>query len=193
MTSKQRLSILLDRWPKACRAQGWDKNDRPLRLRVISQALGRQISSLNDLNNTTDIDALYAHLGLLTDNVALTVETLPAEPMTVAAGRGRSVTKPATPGERRRILWKIRDYAAPLGGEPYIRQIVKCNPGLVQDWTTLDDLSTRSLHQLMTTLARCAGRKLKTLGNQSYTSEETFPDQVEFQPTPEQELVAGPF
>ena len=69
MTSPQRMSILLDRWPRACRAQHWNPNDRPLRLRVISQAVGRWIKSMNDLNNTTDIDAVYAHLGMLADNV----------------------------------------------------------------------------------------------------------------------------
>jgi hypothetical protein len=193
MTTKQRMSILVDRWPAACRAQGWDRNDRSLRLRVISQAIGRWVKTMNDLNNTSDIDAVYAHLGLLCDNVGLTQETLPAAPITVAAGRGQSVTKPATAGERRRILWKIREYAAPLGGDPYIRQIVKCNPGLVQGWTTLDDLSTKQLHQLMTTLARCASHKLKDLSDKSYTSEETFPDQVAFQQAPEPELVSGPF
>lgn len=200
MTPGQRYSILIDsartghvsRWTIACRAQGWDKNDRDLRLRVISQAVGRWVKSMTELNNTSDIDAVYAHLGMLSDNVALTQETLPAENMTVAAGRG-TVTKAATAGERRRILYKINEYAAPLGGEPYIRKIVKCNPGLVQDWSTLDDLSTKSLHQLMTTMARCANRKLKTLSDQSYTSEETFPDQVEFKESPEPELVSGPF
>ena len=49
---------------------------------------------MSELNNTTDIDKVYAHLGLLTGNVALTAETLPAEQMTVAAGRGRQITKP---------------------------------------------------------------------------------------------------
>jgi hypothetical protein len=176
------MSILVDRWPRACRAQGWDRNDRPLRLRVISQAIGRWIKSMNDLNNTTDIDAVYAHLGLLSDNVALTRETLPAEPMTVAAGRGPTITKPATAGERRRILYLIRQHAAPLGGEPYIRQIVRCNLGLAQAWSTLDDLSTQQLHQLMTTLARCSNRKQKHLSDQSYLSE-----------APEPELVSGPF
>ena len=170
MTPGQRYSILIDsartghvsRWTKVCRAQGWNRNDRDLRLRVISHAVGRWVKSMTELNNTSDIDAVYAHLGMLSDNVALTQETLPAENMTVAAGRG-TVTKAATAGERRRIIWKINDYAAPLGGEPYIRAIVKCNPGLVQGWSTFDDLSTKSLHQLMTTLARCANRKFKDL------------------------------
>jgi len=192
MTSKQRLSILLHRWPKAAAKQHWNPQDRDLRLKVISQAVGRPIQSMNELDNAADIDAVYAHLGLLSDNLALTVETLPAEPMTVAAGRGR-ITKPATPGERRRIIWKINEYAAPLGGETYIRAIVKCNPGLVQGWSTLDDLSTKSLHQLMTTLARCCNRKQKHLSDQSYLSEESLPDQVQFQPAPEAELVSGPF
>jgi hypothetical protein len=192
MTTPQRMSILLDRWPRACRAQHWDPHDRDLRLRVLSQAVGRPITSMNSLDNTVDIDAVYAHLGLLCDNVALTQETLPAADMTVSAGP-RNVTKPATAGERRRILYLIRQHAAPLGGDPYIRQILKCNPGLVQNWSSLDDLSTKSLHRLMTTLARCHNHKIKDLSAQSYLSEETFPDQVEFNAAPEPELVSGPF
>jgi hypothetical protein len=193
------MSILLTRWPRACQVQGWNKNDRVLRLQVISQAIGRWVKSMNELNSTTDIDAVYAHLGMLSDNLSLTKETLPADSITVAAGRGRAVTKPATAGERRRILWKIRQYAEPLGGDRYIRQIVRCNPGLAQDWSTLEDLSTKSLHQLMTTLSRCASRKRRSHPNptdpsdQSYLSEETFPDQVEFAPDPETELVDTPF
>jgi hypothetical protein len=147
---------------------------------------------MTELNSTTDIDAVYAHLGLLSDNVALTAETLPAPHMTVSAGKAK-ITKAATAGERRRILWNIRHYAEPLGGEPYIRQLVQCNPGLVQDWSILEDISTPKLHQLMTTLARCANHKQKALEAQSLTSEEAFPDQVEFAPEPEPEYVAGPF
>ena len=201
MTPAQRYSILIDcarighvsRWTLACRAQGRNRNDRELRLRTISQAVGRWISSMTELNSTTDIDAVYAHLGMLADNVALTAETLPAENMTVAAGRGHQITKAATAGGRRRILWNIRQYAAPLGGDPYIRQLVKCNSRLVQDWSTLEDISTPKLHQLMTTLARCQSRKLKARAEQSLASEEAFPDQVEFAPEPDNQLVEQPF
>lgn len=190
MTTKQRMSILLDRWPSACRAQRWNPQDRALRLQVISHAVNRRITTMNDLDNGPDIDAVYAHLGMLADNLALTKETLPAEPVTVSAGR-RTITKPATAGERRRILWLIRQHAAPLGGEPYIHSIVADNPHIVSGWTSLDDLTTQQLHQLMTTLAARHSAKRRSAKNASLTSEGSFPDQVAFQPDPE--FVAGPF
>jgi hypothetical protein len=191
------MSILLTRWPRACRAQGWDKSDRDLRLRVISQAIGRWVKSMNDLNSTTDVDALYAHLGLLSDNLSLTQETLPVETMTVSAGRGH-ITKPATAGERRRILWLIRTHAEKLGGEPYIRAIAKCTSGLAQDWSTLEDLSTKSLHQLMTTLARCKSHKLRPPSAPSSPSDPSHPSDLSYPSdqsaeTPAAELVSGPF
>ena len=75
MTTKQRIALMAQWWPEACRAQGWRVNDRALRLRVLSDAVGRPITSANQLNTKADVDSVIAHLGMLKDNVALTIET----------------------------------------------------------------------------------------------------------------------
>jgi hypothetical protein len=135
MTTKQRMSILVDRWPAACRAQGWNKSDRELRLSVISSAVGRPVNSLNDLDNSRDIDAVYAALGRLTDNVGRTVEVDNDEP-----------------GYRRRILWLVRKHGHELGGEPYILALARDRFHLTAGLRTIEDLSTEQLDQLMITL-----------------------------------------
>jgi hypothetical protein len=86
-------------WPRACRCQGWETKDRARRLRVLSQAVGRPISSANDLDATADYDAVKAHLGMLADNLAAAVET--DHPELGQARRLRSV-----------ILGKVRELGA---------------------------------------------------------------------------------
>lgn len=171
MTPKQRLSLLLDRWPAACHAQGWDKNDRPLRLRIISQAIGRWVKSMNELNATTDIDKLYAHLGMLVSDVQLTVETDHPEF-----------------GEIRRQKHLVLHLALQLG-RPYADSIMRDKFGHAR----LDDLTLPQLTQLRDTLNARRFSKARAAKNASLTSEEQFPDQVVFDPSPEPELVSGPF
>jgi hypothetical protein len=153
MTTKQRMSILLDRWPRACRAQGWDHKRRDLRLQVISDAVGREITSMNDLDNSADIDKVYAHLGHLADQVTGTIETLPADTIEVSAGRDAKVEQQDSPGYRRRITWLIKKHGQPLGGIPYILTVARHKFHLTAGLSTIDDLTTAQLHQLMITLA----------------------------------------
>lgn len=75
MTEAQRIHLMAELWPRACKAQGWRAGDRNLRLRVLGEAVGRPLASASDLNSTTDFDAVKAHLGMLCDNIAATVET----------------------------------------------------------------------------------------------------------------------
>ena len=178
MTSKQRLAILADWWPRACEVQGWRKEDRPQRLAIISEAVGRPVSSLNDLDNSADIDRVKAHLGGLAENIAAIAELSPAG---------------ADQGARRRYLWLIRQHGRALGGDPYIRQLARDRFHIITGLAALDDLSTEQLRQLMMTLNARRHSKHRAAQNDSLTSEETFPDQVEFQPVAESEFVAGPF
>lgn len=75
MTGPQRITLMADWWPKACRAQGWKSSDRALRLRVLSEAVKRPLASAGELNTREDIDAVKAHLGMLANNVDATIET----------------------------------------------------------------------------------------------------------------------
>jgi hypothetical protein len=157
MTAKQRMSILLDRWPAACRAQGWNPQNRDLRLYVISQALGRQVRSMNELDNANDVDRVFAHLGMLADNVARTIETLPAPTVNFSAGldsagQPKHVRKPDTDGERRRLMWLILKHSTPLGGVSYALSLARDKFGITEGLTTLDDLDGEQLQQLMMTL-----------------------------------------
>ena len=183
MTSKQRIAILADWWPRACEVQGWRKDDRPKRLEVVSEAVGRQITSFNDLDNAVDIDKVKAHLGMLAEDLDATAELTPSG---------------ADYGYRRRVYWLIRKHARPLGGEPYILQLARDRFHLAAGFRTIEDLTTQQLHQLMMTLnARSHSKRrradLQIRSNASLTSDETFPDQVEFAPVPEPEFVSGPF
>lgn len=70
MTPNQRITLMADWWPKACAAQGWNKNDRAKRLEVLSQAVGRPLLSANQLHKKEDIDHVKEHLMKLADNLA---------------------------------------------------------------------------------------------------------------------------
>ena len=171
MTSKQRMSILLVRWPAAARAQGWDKNDRLKRLQVCSQAIGRWVKSMNELDNSRDIDAVYAHLGMLAQNVQATIETDHPEL-----------------GDARRQKFLVLKFAQAMGW-PYYNKIMRDKFG----HTRIDDLTLEQLAQLRDTLNARQHSKTRTAKNASLTSEETFPDQVAFDPETEAQLVNEPF
>jgi hypothetical protein len=176
MTTSQRMSILLHRWPEACRVQGWNKSDRDLRLQVISDAVGRPITTMNDLDNSADIDKVYAHLGKLADQVKATVETLPRPAVTVSAGTN-TVEQPDTEGLRRRYKWLINyKHGHALGGIPYVLKLARDKFHLTEGLDTIDDLSTEQLHQLLITLAARKSRRSRAPA-----------------PVPEPELANQPF
>ena len=131
MTSNQRISILAQRWPAACHTQGWDPKDRAKRIEVISHAVGRHVSSLNDLDNADDIDRVFAHLGMLADSLAATVE----------------VVHPET-GKIRRLRWQIGQLSNQLG-RIYALNIMRDRFGRSQ----VEDLTLEQLVQFRNTLA----------------------------------------
>lgn len=75
MTTAQRIKLMSDWWPKAARAQGWNPADRAQRMQALSAAVRRPLASASELNNTTDIDAVKAHLGMLCDHLPAAIET----------------------------------------------------------------------------------------------------------------------
>lgn len=62
MTKRQRITLMADLWPGACRVNGWKVSDRAKRIEILSQILGRNIESANEINNSTDFDAVIAGL-----------------------------------------------------------------------------------------------------------------------------------
>lgn len=92
MTPQQRITIMADWWPAACRAQGWKSADRALRMRVLSVAvsfppgtfatildalavinsdepLKRPLASANELDSRGDVDRVKALLLFLAGNL----------------------------------------------------------------------------------------------------------------------------
>lgn len=74
MTAPQRIHLMAELWPRACQAQQWDRNDRALRLQILSAAVGRPLQSANDLDRTGDFDAVKRHLLTLADNIKAAAE-----------------------------------------------------------------------------------------------------------------------
>ena len=135
MTSPQRTALMSRWWPAACRTQGWDRNDRELRLRVLSEAVNRPLTSASELDTKRDIDAVIAHLGRLAEDVGKTIEH----------------GNPA-PGQRRRYLWLIRRAAETLGGDAYLLALARDRFHITVGLNCIEDLDTTRLWQLMITL-----------------------------------------
>lgn len=74
MTRKQRIHLMRDLWPGACRWQGWPPNDRARRLAEIGRALGRPVASSNEVRTNDDFDRVKKHLLTLALDVAAAAE-----------------------------------------------------------------------------------------------------------------------
>ncbi|SPE59998.1 hypothetical protein SBV1_3630010 [Verrucomicrobia bacterium] len=147
MTPTQRTALMGHWWPEACAAQGWDCHDRELRLRVLSDAVGRPLESASELDSGPDIDLVLRHFALLKDQV---------------------LTETADAGSRRRLNFRIQQLSAELGelngkqGSPLGYALA-----LTMDaWDTrdFDSLSLHQLEQLRNTLTdrlRAKRRALK--------------------------------
>lgn len=139
MTDSQRMKIVRDLWPAACRAQGWKVSDRERRLRTISDAVHRPVTSMLDLDNGGDIDAVFAHLRTLADNIDGAIESDHPEI-----------------GDKRRLFKAIDDLQSQLG-YPYYRKIVLDRFG----HDDLERLSVRELTQLRYTLTARTRAKMR--------------------------------
>ncbi len=139
MTGAQRVKLMSSWWPDACEAQGWNPQDREKRMEVLSQAVGRFLKSANDLNNTSDIDAVKAYLGMLCGSIKATVETDHAE-----IGKARQYRWVI----RKEILPCLRLYLDDVNG--YMREVFHHRA----DWSdSLERLSPPQVHQALMTLS----------------------------------------
>jgi hypothetical protein len=121
---------------------------------------------MSDLDNAADIDQVKAYLKYLTDDLA-----------------GAYETGNPDPGERRRYLWLIRRHGRAFSphGE-YVLALARDKYHLAEGFSIIEDLSTEQLRQLMMTLWSRLVAKRRASKDAGLTSEEQFPDQVEFQP-----------
>lgn len=65
MTKFQRIFLMGTLWPDACGFQGWNSEDRELRLEVLSAAVKRPLASASDLGALADFDQVRQHLEAL--------------------------------------------------------------------------------------------------------------------------------
>jgi len=183
MTDNQRINLMANLWPKACRAQGWNSGDRAKRMEVLSAAVGRPLASASQLNNTTDYDAVKRHLGFLADNLAATVETIKPE-------QGRARRLRATIREQLRCLnvYLTNDAerlltSSPTKADKYLAEIIRdkfkhasrAQPLTLDDLTDESDIGTTragvtypkpsQLEQVMMALARAIQAKRKAAGD----------------------------
>lgn len=101
-----------------------------MRLRVVSEAIGRPVSSVNEVDQTKEFDALKARL------------------MTLAGFlQGAIEDGDSAPGERRRILFVIRQQLRPP--RAYLRTILRERFGTDNE----EDLPLSELRQLLYTLS----------------------------------------
>jgi hypothetical protein len=161
MTTDQRTKLMAYWWPDAARAQGWDKNDRAKRLEVLSQAIGRPLLSAADLNTTTDIDAVKAHLLALSQpaniNAQVDIANMP----------------------RTRLIKSIEQYIDSRPGygfhSNYIKAIARNMYGTA-DWQSLPE---PQLTNLRNTIANRARAKKKAVSISSPSNEEEKMDMAE--------------
>lgn|GEM_PF-3797966 len=102
MTDKQQKWFNTRLWPDYCRARGWKTGDRELKLRVVSQIIGREITTTADVGWGKEFDALKTELQLLKD------QTNFAGAMQIVSG-----TAVATE-QRKRWIHKLTEFDAPL-------------------------------------------------------------------------------
>jgi len=69
MTRNQRIHLMRDLWPAACRAQGWAPNDRVRRIALCGLALGRKLTTTSEINSTDEFDRVKAHLLLAAERI----------------------------------------------------------------------------------------------------------------------------
>jgi hypothetical protein len=163
LLTKPQLSRFWRDWSRVIKYQDWSHDQAETERKALLQRAGFQ--SLTHVDRSAGFDRLLSELGRLLDNVKRTAELGNPEP-----------------GERRRYLHLIREHAAQLGGEPYVLALARDRFHVTTGLNTIQDLSTQDLYQLMMTLAARASSARRARENQSLTSEETFPDQVAFEP-----------
>jgi hypothetical protein len=153
MNPSQRSALMGYWWPGACTAMLWDSTDRALRLRVLSQAVGRPLTSASDLKSQTDWDHVKSHLLALSQPANVNDQV-------------RIANQPRT-----RLLYAIRNSGF---ARLYIMSICEDRFGLgrstaEEPW---ENLSLVQLEQLRNTLThRARAKQKKAMSISSPTNE----------------------
>lgn len=183
LLTKPQLSRFWRTWSRIIASRGWSPAEAEAQRKALLARAG--FSSLTLVDRTAGFDRLLAELAVLQDDLSRAHEASPAPTLSLPAGHGTQV-QPDNPGTRRRLLYLIRRHASALGGHAYLRALVRDRFGRDLDagMSGLDDLPTPDLHQLLITLAARHASHLQAGRNASLTSEESYPDQVDFPADP---------
>jgi len=180
MTTAQRFHLIIDvpknnhvcLWTQACRAMGWDKDDRELRVRVFSEALGRSIRSSSEIDHLKDFDAVKKHLLALVQPANLNAQVRVAVmPRTRLLTRIAELADPALVAHivRQRFTFAVwlRTTHPDLAGRTISQKSKRPAPAWVvaefrdaeAHAATLEDLNETELEQLRNTLVREANHR----------------------------------
>jgi hypothetical protein len=134
INAAQRMKLMIELWPKACRAMGWKQSDRELRLATLSEAVGRQLVSANEIGAHDEFSRVVDHLGKLAGEL----------PAAIRDGRDELT-------ERDRLIFVIDEQRKQLAlylpegssAEAYIQQVIrdKFNRGRRTERRQVEDLS----------------------------------------------------
>jgi len=112
MTTGQRIHLMADLWPAACREQGWNTEDRDLRLKVLSEALRRPLTSANEVGGNDEFDLVKSHLKTLANSLNGAMESIDPN-----IGRARRL--------RKKIIELVRCLNLYADGEGFAREIIR--------------------------------------------------------------------
>jgi hypothetical protein len=115
MTDRQQRWFNTALWPNACRAQHWSPSDRPHKLYVIGEILGRAITTTKDIGWGEEFDKVKSELELLANPDSFDTAMLAADEH--AGERKRiefSINRDFPPEYWQRITWdrwRVQDLA----------------------------------------------------------------------------------
>lgn len=151
-------------WSNACAAQGWERKDDEHRHGVHAAALGRDKSHKAFTNR--EFDRVKAKLEQLANPDSVTAqmgvdayENADASPRAMPGTHYGDLPEADDPGERCRLIWRIRDFARELGGDPYVLRVCK-NMFHTARWEEIPISSLAILRDAMSQRVR-EHRKLK--------------------------------
>lgn len=160
ITKSQRITLMAELWPAACRQQGWDENDKTMRYAVFAEVLGDREPhksnlaagghiSANDFlseGERDDFGAIKRHLLLLSGK-----DLLQADPV------------------RRRLLWIVTDRLMPCyrvyKPGAALETILRERFSRIKGVNTIDDLSLTNVKKLIYTLTARVNTARKAAGD----------------------------
>lgn len=180
MTKNQRISLMAELWPNACRSQGWREEDRDLRLYVCSIAVARDIKNIQQFRNVLSggvpIPVLKSTNDIADNKQFTKVKGLLL--MLADDLRGPSANHDNQARTKRWVVQQqIKCLALYVGNaEAYVAQIIrdKFKGGSAFVPLTLDDLSARPYESESRTVPSQLDQLIRTLAGRLHNKKTGF-------------------